>query len=214
MCHHGGHWLKECADSWLLSGTFLLFVNFLVTCKTLHDSPVHSRAAFYIRVFIGQHLKSLLNAVKCSSHALCSKCAWRFVLFAVRFKRQRWNRSKVALLLVFGTDSAVTGPGQPCFFMLRSVLEQSYSRKEVDALCSCHSAEIRDTHNVFCFNWSGIPAQALQAQALHINPKGLMFTAYSLPPPPKQFQAEHPFMFFLQHTRSQAILFLGRFGRP
>nr|CAD7572695.1 unnamed protein product [Timema californicum] len=39
--------------------------------KALHDSPVHSRAAFYIRVFIGQHLKSFLNAVKCSIHALC-----------------------------------------------------------------------------------------------------------------------------------------------
>nr|CAD7424055.1 unnamed protein product [Timema monikensis] len=38
-------------------------------CHALHNSPVHSRAAFYIRVFIGQHLKSL-NAVKCSSHAL------------------------------------------------------------------------------------------------------------------------------------------------
>nr|CAD7575839.1 unnamed protein product [Timema californicum] len=36
----------------------------------LHDSPVHSRAAFYIRIFIGQHLKSALNEVKCSSHAL------------------------------------------------------------------------------------------------------------------------------------------------
>nr|CAD7194855.1 unnamed protein product [Timema douglasi] len=40
--------------------------DFLVTCKALHDSP-----AFFIRVFIGQHLKSFLNAVKCSIHALC-----------------------------------------------------------------------------------------------------------------------------------------------
>nr|CAD7197680.1 unnamed protein product [Timema douglasi] len=30
----------------------------------LHDSPVHSRAAFYIRVFIGQHLKSSLNEIR------------------------------------------------------------------------------------------------------------------------------------------------------
>nr|CAD7408034.1 unnamed protein product [Timema cristinae] len=35
-----------------------------------HDSPVDSRATFYIRVFISQHLKSFLNAVKCNSHAL------------------------------------------------------------------------------------------------------------------------------------------------
>nr|CAD7255940.1 unnamed protein product [Timema shepardi] len=36
----------------------------------LHDSPVNSCAAFYIRVFIEQHLKSFLNAVKYNSHAL------------------------------------------------------------------------------------------------------------------------------------------------
>ncbi|CAG2054825.1 unnamed protein product, partial [Timema podura] len=41
-----------------------LFLN------ALYDSLVHSHAAFYIRVFIGQHLKFFLNGVKCSSHAL------------------------------------------------------------------------------------------------------------------------------------------------
>nr|CAD7264351.1 unnamed protein product [Timema shepardi] len=43
---------------------------------------------------------------------------------------------------LFDTDSAVTVLEQPCSFMLRRFLEQSYSRKEVDALCSCQSAEI------------------------------------------------------------------------
>nr|CAD7393587.1 unnamed protein product [Timema cristinae] len=51
--------------------------------------------------------------------------------------RQRWNRSKLILLLVSDTGSAITGPGQPGSFMLRRILEQSYSREEVDALCSC-----------------------------------------------------------------------------
>nr|CAD7201289.1 unnamed protein product [Timema douglasi] len=54
-----------------------------------------------------------------------------------------WARSKVALLLISVTDSAGTGPEQPCSLMLRHILEQSYSRKEEDALCSCHSAEIK-----------------------------------------------------------------------
>nr|CAD7201328.1 unnamed protein product [Timema douglasi] len=39
--------------------------------------------------------------------------------------RQRWNRSKVALLLVYVTDSTVTGPETPRSFMLRRFLEQS-----------------------------------------------------------------------------------------
>ncbi|CAG2053394.1 unnamed protein product, partial [Timema podura] len=38
---------------------------------------------------------------------------------------QRWNRSKVALLLVFVTGSAVTGPEQPCFLCSGDILEQS-----------------------------------------------------------------------------------------
>nr|CAD7429146.1 unnamed protein product [Timema monikensis] len=73
MSHHGGHWFKECTDSWLLSGTFLFFVNFLVTCKTLLDSPMHSRTALYIRVFIGQHLKSSLNAEGAKQQYLLGK---------------------------------------------------------------------------------------------------------------------------------------------
>nr|CAD7399493.1 unnamed protein product [Timema cristinae] len=44
---------------------------------------------------------------------------------------RRYNRSKVALLLVSVTDSAVTGPGQPCSFMLRRYFGAAYSRKEI-----------------------------------------------------------------------------------
>nr|CAD7577727.1 unnamed protein product [Timema californicum] len=40
-------------------------------------------------------------------------------------------------------QTAVTGLGKPYSFILQRFLEQLYSRKEVDALCSCHSAEIR-----------------------------------------------------------------------
>nr|CAD7588715.1 unnamed protein product [Timema genevievae] len=47
--------------------------------KALHDSPVHSLAAFYIRVFIGQHLKSFLNAIRnsitiCMAVLFCFPC--------------------------------------------------------------------------------------------------------------------------------------------
>nr|CAD7571200.1 unnamed protein product [Timema californicum] len=67
----------------------------------------------------------------------------RIQIHAVTGPEQRWNRSIVTLLLASVTDNAITGPGQPCSFTLRRLLEQSYSRKEGGALCSCHSAEIR-----------------------------------------------------------------------
>nr|CAD7440195.1 unnamed protein product [Timema bartmani] len=44
------------------------FIN--IVKRALFDSPVHSRAALYIMFFIGHHLKSFLNAMKCNSHAL------------------------------------------------------------------------------------------------------------------------------------------------
>nr|CAD7394752.1 unnamed protein product [Timema cristinae] len=71
-------------------------------------------------------------------------CHWSTdQLHPVTGSEQCWNRSKVTLLLVSGTDSAVIGPGKPCSFMLQRFLEQSYSGKEVDALCSCQCAEIK-----------------------------------------------------------------------
>jgi len=34
------------------------------------------------------------------------------------------------------------------------------------------------------------------------------------PPPPPIFRADHPFVFFIRHTRSGCMLFLGRFAEP
>nr|CAD7398472.1 unnamed protein product [Timema poppensis] len=82
----------------------------------------------------------------------------RIQIHPVTCPEQRWNRSIVTLLLVSVTDNAITGMGQPCSFMLRRFLEQSYSRKEVDALCSCHSAEIRlyeyKMKLIYCILWA------------------------------------------------------------
>lgn len=34
------------------------------------------------------------------------------------------------------------------------------------------------------------------------------------PPPPPVFRADHPFVFFIRHTRTGSILFIGRFAEP
>lgn len=41
-----------------------------------------------------------------------------------------------------------------------------------------------------------------------------MMMETSIKPPPKIFKADHPFLFFIRHLKSGAILFMGRYSQP
>jgi serine protease inhibitor len=43
---------------------------------------------------------------------------------------------------------------------------------------------------------------------------GAVATVTSVPPPPKEFRADHPFLFLIRHRRSGSILFIGRLQNP
>jgi serpin B len=43
---------------------------------------------------------------------------------------------------------------------------------------------------------------------------GVGMTVTSMPPPPKEFRADHPFLFLIRHQRSGSILFIGRVQNP
>nr|CAD7456181.1 unnamed protein product [Timema tahoe] len=114
------------------------------SCMHAHMSSEVSfldEGSFTLGTLIWFHLR-VSPHVGAESRLLRKPAAARFALEQLHTSF-RWNRSKVTLLLVFVTDSVVTDTEQPCSFMLRRNLEQSYSRKEVDTLCSYHSAEIR-----------------------------------------------------------------------
>ncbi|HWU42662.1 MAG TPA: serpin family protein [Bdellovibrio sp.] len=42
----------------------------------------------------------------------------------------------------------------------------------------------------------------------------MMAVSAAMAEPPKIFNADHPFLFFIRHTKSNAILFMGRFSEP
>nr|CAD7430638.1 unnamed protein product [Timema monikensis] len=65
--------------------------------------------------------------------------------------RQRWNSSKATLLLVSATDNAVKIRSNLVRLCTIDILEQSYSRKEVDTLCSCHSTEIKSATTLLIY---------------------------------------------------------------
>jgi serpin B len=50
---------------------------------------------------------------------------------------------------------------------------------------------------------------AAAATALHLSPPSM-----TLPPPPKRFIADHPFLFFLRDTTTGRVLFMGRVVNP
>ncbi|XP_050986640.1 leukocyte elastase inhibitor-like [Labeo rohita] len=43
---------------------------------------------------------------------------------------------------------------------------------------------------------------------------GIVISTLSMPSPPKTFNADHPFLFFIRHNPSNSILFYGRFCSP
>jgi serpin B len=43
---------------------------------------------------------------------------------------------------------------------------------------------------------------------------GVVVGVRSLPAPPPEFRADHPFLFFIRHDATGAILFIGRLARP
>nr|CAD7264082.1 unnamed protein product [Timema shepardi] len=82
---------------------------------------------------------SFLSLVN-ESNVRCNRSGVNLFLVSVR---QRWNSSKVTLLLVSATDNIVKIRSNLVRLCTRDILEQLYSRKEVDTFCSCHSAETK-----------------------------------------------------------------------